>query len=118
MGKFAEGWQKAHAAEEAREAEKRRRAEVATEALRLLSEALEVDKDDMARHHLSLRMEHGALVLKRVAEPLAGVAFDPDANVFKMHKYSVRQGESESDEAKTIDECAIKLGAYAYSIRS
>jgi homospermidine synthase len=76
-----------------------------------------VDKDEMTRHHLSLRMEHSSLVLKRVAEPLAGVTFDAETNTFKMHKYSVRQGESESDEARTIEECAMKLGAYAYSLR-
>ena len=117
MGKFLEGWESARQAHEAKEAEKRRRQEIMAGALKELSDALAVDGEELQTRNLTLRMEHGALVLKRLAEPLAGVNFDPDTRRFKIHKYTVTEGSAETDEAGNIEECALKLGAYAYSLK-
>ncbi len=117
MGKFQEGWNEARAAAEAAEAEKQRRLERIATALNALSDTLSADSTALTEQQLTLKMEHGSLVLKRLMEPLAGVTFDPDARAYKIHKYAVTDGSNE-DEAKDVDECAAKLGAYAYSVKT
>jgi len=115
MGKFVEGWERAHAAAEAREAEKRRRAERMAAALKQLSDALAVDGEALAQQSFNLHMEHGALVLRRVVEPVAGVTFDPANGKFKIHIY-VTGSETEM-EAGDHEECALKLGEFAHSLQ-
>jgi hypothetical protein len=116
MGKFLEGWERARAAAEAREAEAQRRQELVAERLKTLSERLGEDGDDLARLKITMRVEHGSLVLKRILQPMAGVTFDPDSGRFKIHEYSVAEGKSEI-EAEDVDECALKLGEFAYSLK-
>ncbi|MGH6923558.1 MAG: hypothetical protein ACRED5_07440 [Propylenella sp.] len=116
MGKFLEGWERAHAAAEEREAEKRRRAERTANALKELAEALAEDKDELAKRDLHLRVEHGALVLRRAVEPMAGMTFDPDTGRFRIHTYAVTEGNTEID-AESVEECALKLGEYVNSLR-
>ncbi len=115
MGKFLEGWERARAAAEEREADKRRRAERMAAALKELSDALAVDGDELAQRDFNLHMEHGALVLRRKVEPVAGVTFDPDRSRFKIHNY-VTGGDTEM-EAQDHEDCALKLGEFAYSLR-
>jgi hypothetical protein len=115
MGKFLEGWERARAAAEERKAEKHRRADRMATALKQLSDALAEDADELARRNITMRMEHGALVLRRMVEPLAGVTFDPDSGRFKVHKY-VSGGDTEID-AQGFEECALKLGEFAYSLK-
>jgi hypothetical protein len=116
MGKFLEGWEQARAANEEREAEKRRRLERVAAALKQLSDALAEDAEELARRDLNMRMEHGALVLRRMVEPMAGVTFDPDTGRFKIHTYAVKEGNTEI-EAKDVEDCALKLGEYVYSLK-
>ena len=117
MGRFKDGWEQAQAAAEAEEAEKRRRGEAVAAALKSLSDALAADGEVLAQQNLTLRVEHGALVMKRLVEPLAGVTFDPDRSRFKIHKYT-SSDDTQEDEAKDIDECALKLGAYAFALKT
>jgi len=116
MGKFMDGWQRAQAEAEKREAEKRRRLEAIAAELKKLADALVEDEEELARRNITLKMEHGALVLKRMVEPMAGVTYDPEGARFLIHKYTVAQGASESDEAHGVDQCAQKLGEYAFSL--
>jgi hypothetical protein len=116
MGKFLQGWERARAAAEEREAEKRRRAERVAAALKELSEALAEDAEELAKRDINMRMEHGALVLRRMVEPMAGVTFDPDTGRFKIHTYAVKEGNTEID-AQSVEDCALKLGEYAYSLK-
>jgi hypothetical protein len=116
MGKFLEGWERARAVGEEREAEKRRRAERMAAALKQLSDALAEDAEELARRDLNMRMEHGALVLRKMVEPMAGVTFDPDTNRFKIHTYAVKAGNTEID-AQDVEDCALKLGEYVYSLK-
>lgn len=116
MGKFLEGWERARAAAEARDAELRRRTERMAEALKALSDALAEDGQELAARNINLRMEHGALVLRRMVEPMAGVTFNPDTGQFKVHTYAVKEGNTEID-AESVEECAMKLGEYVYSLR-
>ncbi len=115
MGKFLEGWERARAAAEERDAAERHRLEVTTAALKQLSDTLAEDGDELARRNMNLRMEHGALVLRRMVEPLAGVTFDVATGRYKIHKYS--GGETEM-EARDLEECALKLGEFAYSLKA
>lgn len=115
MGKFLEGWERARVAAEEREAEKRRRAERIAAALKQVVDLLNEDSGELARRSIDMRMEHGALVLKRMVEPMAGVTFDPDKNIFRIHKYSVREGTNDEDAQDPAD-CAQKLGEYAHSL--
>jgi hypothetical protein len=116
MGKFLEGWERARAVAEGREAEKRRRTEHMAAALKQLSDVLGEDGAELAKREINLRMEHGALVLKRMVEPMAGVTFDPDTGRFKIHTYAVKEGNTEID-AQSVEECALKLGEYVYSLK-
>jgi homospermidine synthase len=115
MGKFLEGWERARAAAEEREAEKHRRAERIAAALKQVVDLLDEDSQELARHSIEMRMEHGALVLRRMVEPMAGVTFDPEKNRFRIHKYSVREGTNDEDAQDAAD-CATKLGEYAHSL--
>jgi hypothetical protein len=117
MGKFLEGWERARMAAEAREAEKQRRLEQVAAALTKLSDLLQEDSDQLTRRQITMRVEHGALVLKRMLQPMAGVTFDPDTGRFKIHEYTQSEGASEL-EAENVDECATKLGEFAYSLEA
>ena len=116
MGRFQEGFERARAAAEEREAEARRRAERIEAALKQLSEKLGEDSEALDRQKITMRIEHGALVLKRMLQPMAGVTFDPDSGHFKIHEYSVSEGTTET-EAENADECALRLGEYSYSLK-
>jgi hypothetical protein len=116
MGKLVEGFMRAKAATEEREAEARSRAERTDAALRQLSEKLAEDREALDRQQITMRIEHGSLVLRRMLQPLAGATFDPDANRFNIHEYSVSDGKTET-EAQDADECALKLGEYSYSLK-
>jgi hypothetical protein len=116
MGKFLEGYEKARKAAEERDAEARRRAEAIADALKRLSDKLGEDQEALERQNITMRIEHGALVLKRLLQPMAGVSFDPDSGRFKIHEYSSAEGTTEAD-ASDIDECALKLGEYTFSLR-
>jgi hypothetical protein len=117
MGKFLEGWERARVAAEEREAARRRRAEQVSDALKQLTEVLEADNEVLNKRNITLRIEHGALVLKRAAEPLAGITFDPETGHFRIHEYFAAEGKNEMD-AQDIEDCAMKLGEYAYSLES
>ncbi len=116
MGKFLEGWERARVAAEERDAEKHRRVEGMAVAMKALSDMLAEDGEELAKRDINLRMEHGALMLKRMAEPIAGVTFDPDTGKFRIHTYAVKEGNTEID-AQSVEECAVKLGEYVYSVR-
>jgi hypothetical protein len=116
MGKFLEGFEGAHKAAEERDAAARRRAERIAEALKKLSDKLAEDREALEGEKITMRIEHGALVLRRVLQPMAGVSFDPDSGRFNIHRYSVSEGKNEM-EAADIEECALRLGEYAYSLK-
>jgi hypothetical protein len=115
MGKFLEGWERARKAAEEREAEKRRRQQVIATALEEVSAALDEDREELGRHGLAMKMEHGALVMSRKHEPVASVTFDPDKARFHIHRYTATEGNTELD-AESAADCAAKLGEYAYSL--
>ena len=118
MGKFAEGFERARKAAEEREAAARRRAEQIERALKELSDRIGEDGGELSKLKITTHIEHGALVLKRLLQPLAGVTFEPESNRYKIHEYSVTtEGKTEMD-ADDADECALKLGEYAYSLKS
>lgn len=116
MGRFVEGFERAKAADEAREAEARRRAERVAAALKNLSDKLDEDRDALERQQITMRIEHGSLVLKRMQQPMASVSFDPDSRRFKVHEYSVSEGKTEM-HAQDAEDCALKLGEYVYSLK-
>ncbi len=115
MGKFLDGWERARVAGEQREAEKHRRLEQIAAALDRVAEALAEDNDELARRNIVVRMEHGTLLLKRMAQPMAGVTFDLDKGHFKIHNYAASDGETETD-AGDVDDCVTKLGEFAFSV--
>jgi hypothetical protein len=116
MGKFLEGFERARKAAEERDAEARRRAERVAAAIKELSDRLGEDRAMLDQEQITMRVEHGALVLKRALQPIAGVSFDPDSGRFLIHEYTVAEGKTEA-EAANLDECALKLGEYAFSLK-
>ncbi len=115
MGKFLEGFERARAAAEAREAEAQRRTEHAAAALQQLSDTLGKDSEALDGQKITMQIEHGSLVLRRVLLPVASVTFDPDSERYKIHEYSVTGGKTQM-EGRDIDDCATKLGEYAFSL--
>jgi hypothetical protein len=116
MGKFGEGFERAKAAEEAREAEARRRAELVAAALKELSERIGEDGEVLNQQGITLRVEHGGLVLSRLRQPMASVSFDPGSGHFHIREYTASEGKTEI-EAESCDDCALKLGEYVYSLK-
>ena len=116
MGKFSEGWDKARVAQEERDAEKRRRAERQVTALQSVEKALTEDAEMLKSENIIVHIEHGALVLKRLAEPMAGVTYDVDKDAYHIHKYT-SSDSAEALEADGVDDCVTKLGEFAFSMK-
>ena len=117
MGKFLEGWQQARTAAEAVTAEHDRLGEIATVAIAKVESLLKEDAGELTLRDLTLHSEHGALVVKRKLSPVAGITYDPGAALYKIIEYSGSKGSTEIP-AQDAEECAVRLGAYIYSLRS